>query len=277
MASVAILGAGPVGAAIAHRLAERARVHTIRLLDAEASVAAGKALDLQQTCPIDGADTTLSGSADLLSASGAGVIVVADRVNGGEWRGEEGLALVRQLERAGTTAPFVFAGGDQTWLMETAHRELNVPAARLVGTAGSGLVSAVRAIAAAELGETGVELTIAGRPPAFVIAWSAAMSGGSLLTERVPAHRLLAISQSLRRLWPPGPQTIAAPTADVIVALLEGSRRLLPAMTILDGELGARRVAGMLPLELGRGRVLRKVIPTLSPQERTELMTSLSK
>jgi hypothetical protein len=48
-------------------------------------------------------------------------------------------------------------------------------------------------------------------------------------------------------------------------------------MTILDGELGVRRVAGMLPLELGRGRVLRKVIPALSPQERTELITALSK
>ena len=161
--------------------------------------------------------------------------------------------------------------------MEAAHKELHVPAARLVGTAASGLVSAIRAIASAELGETGVELTVAGRPPAFVIGWSAATVGGALLTERVPAHRLLAISQSLRRLWPPGPQTIAAASADVIVALIEGSRRLLPAMTILDGELGARRVAGMLPLELGRGRVLRKVIPTLSPQERTELMTALSK
>jgi malate dehydrogenase len=277
MASVAILGAGPIGAAIAHRLAERARVRRIMLLDAEASVAAGKALDLQQTMPIDGADVALTGSADLMSASGATVIVLADRVNGGEWRGEESLALVVQLVRAGTTAPFVFAGGDQTWLMETAHKELHVPAARLVGTAASGLVSAIRAIAAAELGETGVELTVAGRPPAFVIGWTAATVGGAMLTDRIPAHRLLAISQSLRRLWPPGPQTIAAATADVIVGLIEGSRRLLPAMTILDGELGARRVAGMLPLELGRGRVLRKVIPTLSPQERTELMTALSK
>jgi hypothetical protein len=167
-------------------------------------VAAGKALDLQQTMPIDGADVALTGSADLLSASGATVIVLADRVNGGEWRGEEGLALVGQLVRAGTTAPVVFAGGDQTWLMETAHKELQVPAPRLVGTAASGLVSAIRAIAAAELGETGVELTIAGRPPTFVIGWTAATVGGAMLTDRIPAHRLLAISQSLRRLWPQG-------------------------------------------------------------------------
>ena len=65
----AILGAGPLGAAIAHRLAERARVRRIVLLDAEASVAAGKALDLQQTMPIDGADVAITGSATLMSAA----------------------------------------------------------------------------------------------------------------------------------------------------------------------------------------------------------------
>ena len=122
MSTVAILGAGPIGAAIAHALAERQAVRAIRLLDAEASVAAGKALDLLQTMPIDGVDVSLSGSADLLSATGAAVIVIADRVSGGEWQGEEGLALVRQLVRAGTAAPLVFAGGSQIRLMEAVTR-----------------------------------------------------------------------------------------------------------------------------------------------------------
>jgi hypothetical protein len=108
------------------------------------------------------------------------------------------------------------------------------------------------------------------------VAWSAATVGGVLLSERVPAHRLLALSTALRRFWPPGPQTIGAATAQVVDALVNGSRSLVPAATILDGELGARRVAAMLPLELGRGRVLRRTIPTLSPQERTEVVTGIS-
>ena len=275
MSTVAILGAGPIGAAVAHALAERQAVRAIRLLDAEASVAAGKALDLQQTMPIDGADVSLSGSADLLSSTGAAVIVIADRVSGGEWQGEEGLALVRQLVRAGTTAPLVFAGGSQIRLMEAVHAELHVPANRLIGTAASGLVNVARALVAAEIGLAGVDVTIAGRPPAFVVAWSSATVAGSLLTDRIPAHRLLALSKSLMRFWPPGPQTIGGATAQFVDALVNGSRSLLPAATILDGELGARRVAAMLPLELGRGRVLRKTIPTLSPQERTEVVTGL--
>src|SRR6187401_617003 len=197
MSTVAILGAGPIGAATAHALAERQAVRAIRLLDAEASVAAGKALDLLQAMPIDGVDVSISGSADLLSATGAAVIVIADRVSGGEWQGEEGLALVRQLVRTGTTAPLVFAGGSQIRLMEAAHVELHVPADRLIGTAPSGLINVAKALAAAEIGLAGVDVTIAGRPPAFVVAWSSATVAGSLLTDRIPAHRLLALSKSL--------------------------------------------------------------------------------
>jgi malate dehydrogenase len=261
---------------VAQHLASHARVRRITLLDDQASVAAGLALDLQQSGPIDGADVAVTGSGDLLAAAGAAVIVIADRLAGGDWQGEAGLAMVRQLTRTGTSAPLVFAGASQTWLMETVHAELHVPGHRLVGTAASGLVTAIRALAGAELGVGGVDLTIAGRPPAFVAGWSVATVGGILLTDRVPPHRLLSLSRSIPRLWPPGPRAIGAATAAVVEALAGGSRRLHAATTILDGELGVRGLAALMPLELGQGRVQRVAMPSFSPQERTDLMNSLS-
>jgi malate dehydrogenase len=272
---VAILGAGPIGAAVAHKLAERGRCREVRLIDSAASVAAGKALDIMQSGPIGRYDTKLVGSDEPLAATGADAIVLADDVTGGEWQGDKGLARVQQLVRAGTTAPFVFAGPNQTWLMETAHVELKVPANRLVGTAPSGLVAALRAVASVELGVNGVDLAVTGRPPEFVIAWSSATVDGALVTDRVPAHRLAAISQSSRNLWPPAAQAIAAPTALIVEGLVIGSRRLHQALTILDGELGARRVAVMLPMRLGHGHVLQRIVPSLSPQERTHLANEL--
>ncbi len=277
MSFVAILGAGPIGAAIAHRIAERARVRDVRLIDDKADIASGKALDIRQSGPIGRFDTAVSGTGDMLAAVGADVIVVADAVADGEWQGERGLALVGQLVRAGSTAPFVFAGAAQTWLMEAAARELHVPADRLIGTAPSAVASAIAALASVEAGHTGVNVSVVGRPPALVIGWSSATVAGSALSEFVPAHRLLAMSQALPRLWPPGPQSIAAPTAEVVEALIGGSRRLHHAMTVLDGEFDARGVAAMLPLELGRGRVLARVMPSLSPRERTEFMSGLGR
>lgn len=275
MSLVAIFGAGPIGAAVGQRLAERARVRGVLFIDDKRAVAEGKALDIQQSGPIDGYDTRLSADADPLAAARADVIVLADDTAGGEWAGERGLALIGQLLRAGTNAPIVFAGPSQTRLMETAARELHAAPDRLIGTAASAIEPIAASLINIELGETGARASVTGRPPSVVVAWSAATCGGTLVGERVPPHRLLAISQALARLWPPGPQAIAAPTARVVEALIAGSRQLLPAMTILDGELGVRGRAGLLPLELGHGRVLRRVIPTMSPQERTETITKL--
>ena len=86
----------------------------------------------------------------------------------------------------------------------------------------------------------------------------------------------MAISNALPRLWPPGPDAIGAATARIVDAIVHGARRHLPALTILEGELGARGKAVMLPLELGRLRVLSHALPSLSPQERTELVNGLS-
>jgi hypothetical protein len=159
--------------------------------------------------------------------------------------------------------------------MELAYAELGVAAHRLVGSTPGALVSAVRALAAVEMNLSSVDLTMVGRPPAFVVGWSAASAAGSLVTDRVPAHRLLAISNAITKLWPSGPQAIGSATAGIVEALIDGSRRPHPGLTIVDGELGARGRAVLLPLELGRLRVLRHVMPSLSPQERTELINSL--
>ena len=277
MSLVAILGAGPIGAAIAHRLAERARAGDLRLIDEGADAAAGKALDIRQSGPVGGFDTAVTGSRDVLAAVGASVVVIADAVADGEWQGDKGVALIRQLVQAGSKGPFVFAGPSQITVMETVARELRVPADRLVGTATSAIAASVAALASIEAQLTGVNVVVAGRPPALVVGWSSATIAGSLLSERVPAHRLLAISNALLRLWPPGPEAIAAPTAGVIEALVSGSRRLHHATTILDGEFGLHGVAAMLPLELGNGRVLARAIPSLSPQERTALVSGLER
>jgi malate dehydrogenase len=276
MSFVAILGAGQVGAAIAENLAGRGRVGSIRLIDANALVGAGKALDLLQAGPIRRTDTRVTAAADPLAAVGATVIVIADLVTGAEWTGDSGLALIERLVRAGATAPMVFAGASQTALLEASARELKLPPHRVVGSAASAIVATARSLAGMELGVSTVELTVVGRPPGFVVGWSAASTAGSLLVDRVPAHRLLAISLALGRFWPPGPHAIGAATATIVEALIFGSRRLHPALTVGDHGLGPAGSAVMVPLELGRLRILSHVVPSLSPQERTAVLTQTS-
>lgn len=279
MSLVAILGCGPVGAGIAHTLARRARVRDVRLIDAAASVAAGKALDIQQSGPVEGYDTRVSGHGDVLAAHGAGVIVIADSHESGEWEGDRGLGLLRQLVASGATGPFVFAGARQTWLMEAAVRELGVAPDRVVGTGASALSGAVRSFVALEVNGSGADVSVivAGRPPAFVIAWSSATVGGALATDRVPAHRLAAISRRLPSLWPTGPYAIASATTPVVEGMLFGTRAAVPAAAIVDREFGVRSRAALLPLTLGNGRVLARHLPSFSQQEHVEFMNGLTR
>ena len=171
---VAILGAGPIGASIAHRLAERQRVRHVRLIDGSGSAATGKALDIAQSGPVEHFDTTVTASTSVLDAVGADVVIVADEIASGDWDGERGLALMSQLTRAGVSAPIVFAGSRHVWLMERCYLELKIAADRLIGSAPSAIAAAARAWAALEVNQSSAEVSVTGRPARVVIGWAPA-------------------------------------------------------------------------------------------------------
>src|SRR4051794_35117358 len=160
MSTVAIIGAGPIGGALAQALARRGRVGGVRLIDPEGRIAEGKALDVLQSSPVEPFTTRVTAATDYAAAAGAGVIVLADLITGGEIAGEAGLALLRQLARMETTAPFLFAGGAQRELMTRAIGELRLPSRRLVGSAPLALESAVRAVSAALIDASPADLAI---------------------------------------------------------------------------------------------------------------------
>ena len=96
MHTVAILGAGELGGALARTLAAGDAVSRIVLVDEAGNVAAGKALDIRQAGPIESYDTAVDGSDDIHQASGVDVIVMADR---------HGQAALERGGRAGAGGP----------------------------------------------------------------------------------------------------------------------------------------------------------------------------
>src|SRR6185436_13134642 len=132
MSFVAIIGSGALGGAVAHTLAVRDRIREVRLIDSEERVAQGKALDIRQSSPIDQFATLVVGSGAIAAAAGATAIVIADPASGaGEFTGEAGLSLLRQLTAIEPRAPIVCAGGAQRELIARGVAELHVPEARL--------------------------------------------------------------------------------------------------------------------------------------------------
>ncbi|MGH2604781.1 MAG: malate dehydrogenase, partial [Dehalococcoidia bacterium] len=71
MSFVAVVGGGALGGAIGHALALRDRVPEVRFVDAEGSIARGKALDILQSSPIDCFSTRVSAADSLGAVAGA--------------------------------------------------------------------------------------------------------------------------------------------------------------------------------------------------------------
>jgi malate dehydrogenase len=279
MSFIAILGAGALGGALAHRLAARGRSPHVTLIDTAGAVARGKALDILQSSPIEGFSTRVSAADAIEAAAGAAVIVLADAAAGNaEHSGEAGLAMVRRIASLDTSAPVVFAGAAQRELLALAATELRVDPRRLIGSAPGALESAVRALVALEIDATGVEvqLRVVGVPPhAAVIAWEEASAFGQPISSMVPPHRLAAISARLPGLWPPGPFALASAAARVAEAAAAGSRRQFTCFVALD-EPPYRHTVAAMPVRLGRGGVERVLRPALTRQERTRMENGFS-
>lgn len=279
MTTVAIIGAGDLGGAVAQALAARDSVGRITLVDSSAKAAAGKALDIQQSGAVDGFHTSLEGTDDMSRVTGCGVCVIADRFGAaGEWRGEEGLAMVSRLAPFLGEAPIVFAGAGQADLLSQAGREVRLPRQRLIGSAPEALAAAVKAIVAMEArcAPAEVMLAVLGTPPAgFVVPWSEASIGGYALDRVLSQVQLTRVEARAARLWPPGVYTLGAAAARLVHAILHSSRRSFSVLTLLGGEFGVRDRVGTLPSILAAPGIVHSRVPSLTTRERVQLESAL--
>jgi malate dehydrogenase len=280
MGSVAIIGAGGLGGAVAQALAGRDRVSRVLLVDAAAGVAAGKALDIQQSGAVSGSHTRLDGTDDLSRAVGAAVCVIADRYGPpeAEWAGDDGLSLLRRLLPWIENTPIVFAGASQVELMLRARREHHVRGAALIGSAPEAYASAMRSMVALEAGcsPSEVSLAVLGLPPAgLVVPWSEAAIGGFSLERALTPVQIARLEARAPRLWPPGPYALGMAAAAAVEAVVTASRRALSVLTVLDGEYGVRNGVGSMPALLDAGGVARLRVPSLSTRERVLVETAL--
>ena len=280
MATVAIIGAGPLGASAAHSLAMGDRVARLLIVDAAASVARGKALDIRQSGPIAGFHTRLDGTDDLSRVTGCDVCVIADRATGegGEWRGEEGLAMIRRILGYLGSAPVVFAGASHATLISQAALEAHVPRRRLIGSAPHAFVSSAVAMVAMEAGcsPREVMLAVLGTPPSgLVVPWSEASIGGYPLLAVLSQVALTRVEARVAHLWPPGPYALGAAAALVTQAVLSASRQSFSVLTQLDGELGVRHRSCAVSARLAAGGIADVRVPELTTRERVQLQSAL--
>jgi malate dehydrogenase len=279
MHEVAIVGAGELGGAIAHVLARRNTARAIRLIDEKGRVAEGKALDIAQAAPVEGFATQIASGTDWSSAAGAAVIVIADRVGGGEWSGEEGTQLAAQLSRSAPHAVLLCAGAMQRDVIDLGVRERRIARRRLIGSAPEALAGGARALAAlaADGSPRDVSLTVLGVPPAgTVIPWHDATLAGFALTRLLDEPTRRAVTARVAALWPPGPYALATAAALAIDALAGRARRIVSCFVAPDTSSGVSERTAALPVRLGPSGIVDVVLPSLSVGERVALENAMA-
>ena len=276
---VCIIGAGELGGAIAHALARGERIRRVLLIDEAGGVAAGKALDIQQSAAVDGVHTRIDGGQDLTLATGHAVCVIADSARPpAEWQGEIALAMLKRLRGFVGDAPIVFAGAGQADLLLASVREAGFDRKRTLGSAADALVSATRAIVALEArcSPAEIALNVLGAPPSgFVVPWGEASVGGRALERVLTPVQLRRVEARVSRLWPPGPHALGLAAARVVEALATSARRASSVLAVLGGEFGIRDRVGVLPCYLAPYGVAEIRLPALDARQQVQLETAL--
>ena len=279
MSTAVILGAGDIGGALARQLAAIDLVSRIVIVDELATVAAGKALDVAQSAPVDGYHTALAGTADVAAVVGAAVIVVADTAQPvAEWKDEAGLALIKRAAGLNQRAPIICAGTSQASLVERGVNEAGVSRVRLFGSAPEALRSAIIAIVALEANAApaDISLSVLGRAPQqIIVPWDEAAIGGRIASQVLSAAQLARLDARIARLWPPGPYALASAAARVIRTALTRAPRVHAALVAVNRDEGVPGRSAMMPVTLQPAGLASLVPPSLSTRDRVRFETTM--
>lgn len=268
MRTVAILGAGDLGATLARLLAEREVARRLVLVDPDDGRARGKALDIMQSGPVDRFDVRVEGCATLDLAGACDLVVVADHPALDQEPVSPGRAAEWARDVASRLGPatLLVARAGASPLLEAALAQ-GVPRERMLGSAPLAFAAAVSRRIAAELKTAArdVAALVLGAPPAHAVVPQAS-AAGTAVDRLSPVALRRALEAAARRTA--GPVALAAAAARAAAVLARAHPVVLSVTAILQGEYGHRGVALAVPARVGGGRVQEIVEISLDPVDR---------
>jgi malate dehydrogenase len=295
LGTVAVVGAGNVGATAAQRLAEKNLARTVVMIDVVEGVPQGKALDQWQSGPIEGFDARVIGANSYDEAAGAELFVVTAGIARKPGMSRDDLVktnagIVRsvseQIARVAPGAIIVVVSNPLDVMCYVAMKATGFPRERVLGMAGV-LDTARYRMFLSEALDVSVEdiqaMVLGGHGDTMVPLISYTTVSGIPVTQLIEQGRLDKIVDRARN---GGAEIVGylktgsayyAPSAaavQMVEAIALDKKRILPCSAWLQGEFGLRDVFCGVPCKLGRGGLERIVEITLTDAERAALHQS---
>jgi malate dehydrogenase len=288
LGKVVVLGAGNIGGSLAQRLAELDLAQEVVLIDIIDGLPQGKALDIQQSAPILGFSTVVTGSTSLDALAGADVVVETAGLarKPGMSRSDllqKNASIVKghaDAVRASAPNAVVLVVTNPVDVMTYYFRQVSgLAPARVFGESGTLDTARFRTFVAEALHVAPRDVTgfvLGTHGDTMVPILSLTSVSGVPLSKLLPADRVAAIVERTKQggaeivnLLKTG-SAFYAPTAsqaELVASIATDAHRLLPVSAHLRGEFGEDDVYLGVPVLLGRHGVERVVEVDLTPEE----------
>ena len=285
-------GAGNVGATVARGLAEK-ELADVLIIDIAEQKAAGVALDILETCPIEGSDSrVMAGSYE--DSANSDVVVITSGIPRKPGMSRDDLLqtnykimqqVTEQVVKYSPNCIIVPVSNPLDAMAQAVYRLSRFPRERVIGMAGVLDSARMRTFIAMELNvsvENVHAFVLGGHGDTMVPLARYSTVAGIPITDLLPKERIDAISKrtadggaEITKLV--GTSAWYAPGASVVEmvdAILKDKKKVLPCSVFLQGEYGVRDLFVGVPVKLGARGVEHIIEIKLTPEEDAALKRS---
>jgi malate dehydrogenase len=291
---ITVVGAGMVGGALAQRLAERDYADIV-LVDIVEGLPQGKALDILQAGPVVGYDSLVTGTNGYEETTGSDVVVVTGGIARKAGMSRDDLMMinagivagvVRQAAAASPEAVLIMVSNPLDAMAQVALAVSGFPRQRVIGMAGVLDTARFRTFVAQELGASVRDVqayVLGGHGDSMVPLTQLTTVAGVPVAQLIAPERL---EQIVQRTRDGGAEIVnllqissaycapSAAVAQMVDAIVLGTRRILPCSVHLEGEYGITGVFSGVPVRLGAGGLVEVIEVDLDASDQAALRRS---
>ncbi|MCT4797846.1 malate dehydrogenase [Exiguobacterium profundum] len=293
---ISVIGSGFTGATTALYLAQR-ELGDVVLLDMEEKVGPtkGKALDMQETAPIQGFDSWVTGTSDYADTADSDVVVITAGIARKPGMSRDDLvatnanvmrSVVKEIARYSPDAILIVLTNPVDAMTYAAFKESGFPKERVIGQSGVLDTARFRTFVAQELNVSVKDVSgfvLGGHGDEMVPLVRYSYAGGIPLEKLIPHERIEQIVERTRKGGGEIVQLLgdgsayyapAAAIVEMVEAIVKDQRRILPAIAYLEGEYGFHDLYLGVPTILGKHGIEQVLELDLTDEEKAALSKS---
>jgi len=288
---ITIVGAGNVGSTTAQLIAEKGLADVV-LVDIVEGIPQGKALDIQEACPIWNSPVRVKGTNDYRDTEGSDIVVITAGLARKPGMSRDDLLqanaeIVKGIsERIAETSPnaiIIMVTNPMDAMAYLAYKKTGFPHRRVIGMGGVLDSTRMRSFIAMQLDihpRNIQTIVLGGHGDQMVPIPRLTMIDGKCITDVLPVDKVNSIVERTRN---GGAEIVsllrtgsayyapAASVVEMIEALMGKKDALLPCSVYLDGEYGIKGVYLGVPVRLSSEGVREIVEVELTDDERVML------